>query len=120
VLVEDNLDLADLSAVILRENGHHVRVAYDGASAVALVRESCPDVVLLDIGLPDIDGYKVAEVIRAAPASHDVLLIALTGYGSERDLQRSKEAQFDYHVVKPADFDALEALMRAGRVYDLA
>jgi two-component system CheB/CheR fusion protein len=120
VLVEDNLDLADLSAVILRENGHRVRVAYDGASAVALVREACPDVVLLDIGLPDIDGYKVAEVLRAAPESQDVLLIALTGYGSERDFERSKEAKFDYHVVKPADFDALEALMRAGRTYDLA
>jgi two-component system CheB/CheR fusion protein len=115
VLVEDNLDLADLSAVILQENGHHVRVAYDGASAVALVRESCPDVVLLDIGLPDIDGYRVAEVLRAAPESKNVLLIALTGYGGERDFERSKEAEFDHHVVKPADFDALEILMRAGR-----
>jgi two-component system CheB/CheR fusion protein len=115
VLVEDNVDLAELSASILQEAGHDVRVAYTGSSGLELVRLQTPDVVLLDIGLPDINGYKVAELIRASVPGAGVTLIALTGFGSAQDYERTRKAGFDHHVVKPADFNALENLMRQAR-----
>jgi len=81
--------------------------AADGAAAIAAAPRLRPDVVLLDVGLPDMDGYEVARRLRADPRTRDVLIIAITGYGREEDLRRSREAGIDDHMVKPVDPDRL-------------
>jgi CheY-like chemotaxis protein len=93
--------------MLLRLSGHETWLAYDGDRAVSRAAEHSPDVVLLDIGLPGMDGYQVARTLREMPQTSDSLLIALTGYGQEEDRQRSKAAGFDEHLVKPVDVEAL-------------
>ncbi len=107
LVVEDNPDVAESLAMLLRALGHVVEVVPDGASALAAVRCCHPDVVFLDIGLPDMDGYEVARRLRAeyGPALH---LVALTGYGQEADRRRAHETGFDRHLLKPATVEALE------------
>ena len=92
-------------------SGHEVRLAYDGPSALDVAIDYRPDVVLLDIGLPGLDGYEVAQRIRQQAALKSIMLVALTGYGQESDRQRSQHAGFDHHLVKPADFDKIENLL---------
>jgi signal transduction histidine kinase/ActR/RegA family two-component response regulator len=113
LVVDDNQDAADSLALVLRLMGHEVHVCHDGAGALAATREFRPEVVLLDIGLPEMDGYEVARRLRAAPELNDMLLVAITGYGQEQDLRRSREVGFDHHLVKPVDPAMLAALFAA-------
>lgn len=111
VLIDDNIDAAESLAMLLRLKGHEVHVAYDGPGGVSLALKTSPDCVLIDIGLPGIDGYEVAKRLR----SHDrdgMLLVALTGYGQAEDRMRSEQAGFDHHLVKPVSQQVLEDLLR--------
>ena len=91
--------------------GQRVEVAYDGPGAVDVARRFRPDVVLLDIGLPGMSGYEVAERLRSGPETGEALLIALTGWGQDEDRRRSKAAGIDFHLVKPVDLDAMQDLL---------
>jgi PAS domain S-box-containing protein len=114
LVVEDNVDSATALAELLRLWGHEVRVAHDGVTGLEEARAFAPDLVLLDIGLPGMDGYEVALALRAAPAFAATRLVALTGYGQERDHLRSREVGIDRHVTKPIDLAELRELL-AGR-----
>ncbi|QJE98766.1 response regulator [Luteolibacter luteus] len=103
LIVDDNRDAAESMAMLQELSGHSTRVAFHGESAIAIASEFKPDVVLLDIGLPGMDGFEVARRLRALPRGEDAFMIALTGYGSEQDRQLTKAAGFDRHLVKPAD-----------------
>jgi signal transduction histidine kinase/DNA-binding response OmpR family regulator len=111
LVVDDNADAADSLAICLRLTGHEIRVAYDGATALNLATEFVPEVVLLDIGLPEMDGYEIARRIRADERLGRPVLIAVTGYGQETDRARTREAGFDYHLVKPVDPEILTGLI---------
>jgi len=108
LVVDDNEDAANTLAMILKLEGHVIAVVYSGAEALERVDEFKPDVVLLDIGLPGLDGLQVAERIRADPANRNVRLVAITGYGKEADRARTREAGFTTHLVKPVDFADLQ------------
>jgi two-component system CheB/CheR fusion protein len=109
LVVEDNVDSAAALAAMLRLMGHESHVAHDGDEGIQKFGEVKPGVVLLDIGLPRISGYEVAERLRAG--NPQLRLIALTGYGSDADRERARHAGFDDHLVKPVDFDALERML---------
>ena len=111
LVVDDNEDSADSLAMLLEASGQTVRTAYDGLNALETLLDYSPEVVLLDIGLPGIDGYEVAKRIRMQPAHQGAVLVALTGYGQESDRQLSRDAGFDHHLVKPADFAQLERIL---------
>jgi PAS domain S-box-containing protein len=111
LVVDDNADSAGTMAVLLRLWGHEARSAEDGEAALAIAKEFRPEAVLLDIGLPQIDGYEVARRLRALPELEGVLLIAMTGYGQEQDRRRARRAGFDHHLVKPADPEELRRLL---------
>jgi PAS domain S-box-containing protein len=115
LLVEDNLDAAEALAELLRLWGHDVEVAHDGAAAVQSASTRRPDVILLDIGLPGMDGYQVAGALRRLPELQGTLIVALTGYGQESDRQRSARAGFDCHLVKPVDLEELRRLVSTNR-----
>ncbi len=110
-VVDDNRDAADTLGMFLELEGYEVRVAYDGDDAIREADDFCPDVALLDIGLPGKDGYEVARHIRA-DRKDDVMLIAVTGYSSEDDVARAREAGFDFHFKKPANLGALLTKIR--------
>jgi signal transduction histidine kinase/CheY-like chemotaxis protein len=111
LVVDDNRDSADSLALLLRLAGHAVQVAYDGRAALEAARAAPPEAVLLDIGLPGMDGYAVARRLREELGAQRVLLVAISGYGQEDDRVRSREAGFDHHLVKPVDPDAVRALL---------
>ena len=113
LVVDDNVDAAQTLADLLSMSGHEVRMVHDGLGAVAAAVAWCPDVVLLDIGLPGLNGYEVAKRIRLETVCANMTLVALTGYGQAADRQRSQEAGFDHHLVKPADFDEVEKILAA-------
>ena len=113
LLVDDNRDSAESLAQLLQLFGHEIWQAYSGREAVAAARSRLPDLVLLDIGMPDLSGYEVARQIRAEPSLAGTTLVALTGYGSDEDRRRSLAAGFDCHLVKPIDFDDLERILAA-------
>jgi two-component system, sensor histidine kinase len=96
---------------VLRFSGHDVRTARDGASGLALAAEARPDVALIDIGLPDVDGYEVARRMRAAPGGRRIGLVAITGYGQAEDQRRAYEAGFDAHLTKPVAPERLKQVM---------
>ena len=104
LVVDDNVDTVTTLEMLVQESGHLVRTAYDGTAALEAALDYRPNVVLLDIGLPGLNGFEVAKRIRQQPALQNVALIAMTGYGQKSDRQRSHEAGFDHHLVKPADF----------------
>ncbi len=112
LVVDDNVDSARGTALILNRNGHEVRVAYDGPGAVAAAQEFLPEFVLLDIGLPGMDGYEVARHLRQDANLAGLTLVAVSGYGQESDRRRSQEAGFDQHLVKPVDPGVLLGLLR--------
>jgi PAS domain S-box-containing protein len=112
LVADDNVDAADTLAGLLRQKGHQVRVAYDGEQAVALGAAFLPAVAFLDIGMPGMDGYQAARALRAVPGLRQVRLAALTGWGTKEDRERSRQAGFDHHLLKPgapADVDAVLA-----------
>ncbi|KAB8042534.1 response regulator [Janthinobacterium aquaticum] len=111
LLVDDNVDAAETLAQLLELTGYEVMLAYDGATALARAAQFQPQILLLDIGLPDMDGYAVAQALRATDGFASVTLVALTGWGSEQDRLRSSEAGFDLHLTKPVDFMALKAAL---------
>ena len=106
-MVDDNEDAAQTLAMILELEGHVVAIANSGAEALQRIDEFNPGVVLLDIGLPGLDGYQVAQSIRTQQRHADIRLIALTGYGTEADRARALAAGFARHLVKPVDFGDL-------------
>ncbi len=99
--------------MLLEILGHEVRVAFNGAEGLKLALRWTPDVVLSDIGLPELDGYEVARRLRKEPGFRDILLVAITGYNGEDDRRRSKEAGFDHHLAKPADVRELQRVLAA-------
>ncbi|HEV3263102.1 MAG TPA: MASE1 domain-containing protein [Gemmataceae bacterium] len=107
LVVDDNVDAAQSLASLLRLEGHHVQVAHDGPRALEAAQAQRPEVVLLDLGLPEMDGYEVARRLRQQPGLRTTLVVALTGYGQEEDRRRSREAGFDLHLIKPVDPAAL-------------
>jgi CheY-like chemotaxis protein len=109
--VDDNVDAAESLALLLRLEGHEVRTAHDGPAALAAVQAERPDVVILDLGLPGMNGYEVARRLRALPGSEDMLLVALTGWAQEEDRRRCHEAGFDGHLPKPVEFSALRQFL---------
>jgi CheY-like chemotaxis protein len=111
LVVDDNHDAADSLAMFLKFLGATVRVAYEGASAIEMVAKLRPEIVLLDIGMPMLDGYEVARRLRALPEGRDLLLVAMTGWGQEEDKRRTAQAGFDHHLVKPVDPVKLEKLL---------
>jgi CheY-like chemotaxis protein len=111
LIVDDNLDSALSLAMLLKLDGHQTETVHDGVEAVEAADRLRPDVVLLDIGLPRLNGYEVCRHIRRQPWGKDVLLIALTGWGQEEDRQKSRETGFDTHIVKPVDHDLLTKLL---------
>jgi len=108
LLVDDNIDSAEVMGELLRAMGHQVHVAHDAAGAMELAHAHRPEAIILDIGLPNIDGYMLARMMRADPLLATTRLIAHTGYGSDSDRQKTAAAGFDFHLVKPADFGLLE------------
>ncbi len=119
LVVDDNVDSANTSALLLKLEGHDVQTVFDGLAAIKAAEKFQPEVILLDIGLPGMNGYEVAQHLRETPKTSNALLIALSGYGHAEDRQRSHEAGFDYHLVKPADIDQLKALISECRNDDL-
>ena len=119
LLVEDNADARETMAELLRVLGYEIAVAEDGANALRMAAARAPDVIVMDLGLPGMSGHAVAAAMRRMPALRHVPMIALSGYGQERDKQASFEAGFDQHLVKPIDPDALvhaiEAQLARGR-----
>jgi signal transduction histidine kinase len=111
LLADDNRDALDSLATLLQCDGHEVHTAADGAEALALAAVCRPDVMLLDIGMPKLDGYEVARRVRAEPWGKGTVLIALTGWGQDEDRRRSREVGFDNHLVKPLDPDKLSAML---------
>jgi len=107
LVVDDIHDNADMLATLIRSNGHDVRVAYDGAEALAALTSYRPDVAVLDLGMPGLDGLETCRRIRSTPAGRDVCLIALTGWGQADDRSRTRDAGFDAHLVKPVDPEVL-------------
>jgi CheY-like chemotaxis protein/two-component sensor histidine kinase len=111
LVVDDNGDSADSLAMLLKFLGNDVETAYDGEHALEAAQTSRPDVVLLDIGMPRLNGYEVCRRLRAQPWGRRLCLIALTGWGQEEDRNRTREAGFDHHLVKPVDLAILTKLL---------
>jgi signal transduction histidine kinase len=108
LLVDDNIDAAATGAALLELMGHQVRVAHNGAGALEALRQQVPEVAILDIGLPDMDGYTLARAMRQQAAGTPVRLVALTGYGQKEDVERAYAANFDLHLTKPATLADLQ------------
>jgi CheY-like chemotaxis protein len=116
LVVDDNRDAADSMAALLEMRGHRVVVAYDGPSALDAARRDGPEVILLDIGLPGMDGYEVGERLRSLEQTRTSLIVALTGYGQAEDRQRSAQAHLDGHLVKPIDYQTLCAVIERAAI----
>ena len=114
LVVDDNLDGAESMTFLLDALGQEVSTAHDGEQALEQIASFRPDVVLLDIGLPRLNGYDVARRIRQMPGSAKIVLVALTGWGRDEDRQQSREAGFDHHWVKPVDLSVLRELLGIG------
>jgi CheY-like chemotaxis protein len=111
LVADDNADSAGSLAMLLELQGYDVRTASDGLEAFQIASQFVPDAILLDIGMPSMNGYDAAQRIREQPWGKDILLIAQTGWGQERDRQRSRDAGFDAHLTKPLDFVVLMKLL---------
>ena len=111
LVVDDNVDAAQMLALLIETLGHHATIEHSASAALARAAADLPDVCLLDIGLPDVDGYELARRLRAQTVGRCPYLVAVTGYGQEQDRERTRLAGFDHHLVKPADTDALARLL---------
>ena len=111
MIVDDNRDAAEMLGALLEALGAIVQVVYSGRAALDMLDRFDPDAVLLDIGMPEMDGYEVARRLRAQPDRADTLLIALTGWGQDQDQENAKAAGFNHHLVKPPDIDRLRELL---------
>ena len=111
VVADDNVDSAQSFAMLLSFSGHEVRIVHDGTEAFDALRDFRPDVAFLDIGMPGMTGYEVAQAVRCEPWGRDVKLIAVTGWGQPEDSQRARSAGFDRHLVKPIDPDEVDRLL---------
>jgi CheY-like chemotaxis protein len=118
LVVDDNVDAAESMAMILRQLGHEVAIAHDGPDALAACTALRPRVVLLDIGLPGMNGLAVARELRARFDGARPTLVALTGWGQADDKARARDAGFDHHLVKPPDLDELARILAAAAAYD--
>lgn len=112
LLVDDNVDFAMSLALLLETLGHSVSVAHDASEALAIASEQAPEFAFLDLGLPRVSGYDLARQLRANPATANTVLIALSGWGQQQDRERSKEAGFALHLVKPIELQGIEAALR--------
>ncbi|TCS35181.1 PAS domain S-box-containing protein [Paucimonas lemoignei] len=110
LVVDDNVDAANTLSALIRSDGHQCTVANDGPSAIELAKKIHPDIAILDIGLPGMSGYDVANAIKTNPALRSVYLVALSGYGQVHDKQRAADAGFNQHLIKPINLDALKSL----------
>jgi CheY-like chemotaxis protein len=110
LIADDNVDSATVLAILLRASGHEVHTVHDGIAALEASESFRPDLVILDIGMPKLNGYDVARQIRSRRDS-DMMLVAVTGWGQEQDKRRSREAGFDHHLTKPVDLVALEKIL---------
>jgi CheY-like chemotaxis protein len=115
LVVDDNRDAAILMGRLLGILGNDVRVVHDGFAALEAAEQFRPEAVLLDIGLPQMDGYETARLMREMPICKDITIIAVTGWGQEEDREKSRLAGFNHHVVKPADSSTLTALLATVR-----
>lgn len=113
LVVDDSRDAADICAMLLELSGHRVQTAYSGRRALEVAEAFQPQVLLLDIGLPDMDGYQLARSIRSAPWGHSACLVAVTGWGQDQDRRRASEVGFDHHLTKPVEAEALDSLLRS-------
>jgi CheY-like chemotaxis protein len=111
MVVDDNKDAADSLALLLELEGHRVHIAYDAHSALERAKLEKPPVIVLDIGLPGMDGYELANQLRRHPETTSAMLIALSGYGQEGDRRRARESGFHHHLVKPVDPRELSDLL---------
>ena len=111
MVVDDNKDAAESMSMLFELWGHEVICAYDGRSALDTAARYRPDAVFLDIGLPGMDGYEIAERLRELPESASTVLVAITGYGQDEDRRRSREAGIDHHLVKPVAPETLHKLL---------
>jgi CheY-like chemotaxis protein len=111
LVVDDNRDSANSLAAFLRLQGHNVELAHDGAEAVTVAGKFRPEVILMDVGMPKLNGYRATQQIRKKPWGQDIVIIALTGWGQEADRERSREAQCDGHLVKPVDLSVLNKVL---------
>ncbi|MGH8217690.1 MAG: response regulator [Steroidobacteraceae bacterium] len=116
LIVDDNRDALDSLAALMEMSGHEVHVATDGESALTVAERCRPEVVLLDLGLPKLDGYEVARRLRQSPWGRAAMIIALTGWGQDEDRRRTRECGFDSHMVKPLDLDALLRVLESPEV----
>jgi CheY-like chemotaxis protein len=113
LVVDDNFDSGDTLAMLLRIKGHEVSTARDGFEAIRLASEFNPEVILMDVGMPKLNGYDATRQIRELPQGREIYIVALTGWGQESDMARSFEAGCSAHLVKPVDFAALDELLAA-------
>jgi CheY-like chemotaxis protein len=111
LVVDDNVDAAQTLGAIFELYGHEVRVAYSGTEGLRIAAEWQPDVGVLDIGIPDMNGYELCRGIRQSKLQRQPMLIACTGWGQQEDVERAREAGFDHHLVKPVDPDAVLKLL---------
>jgi PAS domain S-box-containing protein len=116
LVADDNKDSADTLALLLRRLGHEVHAVYDGQAALALAERIAPDMFVLDIGMPIMSGYELARRLRSQTQFAQTMLVAMTGWGKEEDRQRTREAGFDHHLVKPVELEALKQLLAAIKV----
>lgn len=113
LLVDDNLDCTEPLSLLLQAKGHDTRVATEGEQAITLADQFRPNCVVLDLGLPRMDGYEVARRLRARPYGNNLVLVALTGWAGRDVRSKAAEAGFDYHLVKPVDWEELEKIVQS-------
>jgi CheY-like chemotaxis protein len=120
LVVDDNMDAALMLATLLELQGNRVSVEHDGRGALRRARQERPQVLLLDIGLPDMDGYELARQLRALPETADAVLVALTGYGQSENRRQAEQAGFDHYLVKPASMEQVGDILAQARASKVA
>lgn len=112
LVVDDKTDNAEMLSLLFRLDGHDARAVYSGPETIGVVESFPPDIVFLDLGLPVMDGYQTVQRLKEMPALKHTMLVALTGHGFHEDIERTRQAGFDHHVVKPAELAELRDLLR--------